>query len=127
MRAYEAMIHWTPRDYAHERFQKTRGNAMVSPMTGFRDWGEWEDVYGGAPFAFTDWMDPRIHAGEEPFDLVAKARQWGLRKDSAAIGGRWVLTRFVNMVVRDGIDPLVAHRELMDIDEYREAAGHSGG
>lgn len=41
-----------------------------------------------------------------------------LEGDEAA---RYVMSEFIGLVVRDGVDPKAAHREFSKIEEYRKA------
>ena len=59
-----------------------------------------------------DWTAPYAYTGGGAY---TKTR--ALRRDASAL---MLFIDFADMVVRDGIDPLVAHRAFMAVDEYRE-------
>ena len=57
-----------------------------------------------------DWTAPYAYTGGAAY---TKTRV--LRRDASAL---MLFINFVDMVVRDGIDPLVAHRAFMAVNEY---------
>lgn len=100
MRATEAMIAYTPAYYNDGPKAATRGQVKIGPLLntarGDNDWSR--------PYAFT------IGAAE-------LARRKYLTHQSLA----QVFIDFHTIVVRDGIDPQVAHQAFLAIDEYRRA------
>jgi hypothetical protein len=93
MKAHEALIAWTPRDSGNP----TAGQVKVGRL--LRDGeGDWTD-----PFSFTGgaaYMRVRSLRGPESVSQL--------------------FIDFHTMVVRDGIDPQVAHRAFLVIDDYAE-------
>jgi hypothetical protein len=80
------------------RGEKTRGQIKIGPLLSKGD-PNWPDCYaftGGAAF-----IKQRTNKGDT---LLAQ-----------------LFIDFHTIVVRDGIDPLVAHRAFLAIGEYREA------
>ena len=77
------------------------------------DWNDRYDTHGQVRLA------PR-----PPYDAVKPYAFWLYSTDraesrEAVLADLFI--RFNTMVVRDGIDPKVAHTALLGIDEYREA------
>lgn len=95
MKAREALIAWTPQSWPSEKCYA--GQVMIGPLLRDSD-GDWT-----APCAYTGG--------------AAYTKTRALRRDASAL---MLFIDFVDMVVRDGIDPLVAHRAFMAADEYRE-------
>jgi hypothetical protein len=96
MKAHDALIAWTPVHTTHR--PKTIGQVKVGPL--LHDGGEdWSKL-----FAFT--------GGAAQVDR----RKWRGAKSVAQ-----VFIEFHTLVVRDGIDPQVAHKAFLVIDEYAEA------
>ena len=65
------------------------------------------------PANHADWTDPYVY--------TAGAAYTDVRKLSGTEATAKLLVDFVCMVVRDGVDPLQAHTEFMNIAEYRAA------
>lgn len=98
MRATKAMIAYTPTFWLDGPKSKTRGQVQIGPLlnAGDADWTK--------PYAFT------VGAKD-----IAR-RHYPPDRSRAAL-----FIDFHTMVVRDGIDPQVAHRAFLLIDEYRNA------
>jgi hypothetical protein len=105
MKAHEAMIAWTPARFSQPNapYWNTRGQVKVGPLLHTDDGGNRD----------RDWTKGFAYTGGAAFTDRRK-----LRGDASA---KMLLVDFVDMVVRDGIDPLVAHRAFMAIDEYRNS------
>lgn len=97
MKASEALIAWTP-DRAAYSAKGTRGQIRVERLGETPGSGRWTK-----PYAFT---------GGAAF--VARRKLTGM--DAVAL----VFIDFNTIVVRDGIDPQVAHTTFLAIDEYAE-------
>jgi hypothetical protein len=94
MKAHEALIAWTPADWPTGN---TQGQVKVGPLiTKENDWTTPFEYTGGA--AYTE------------------RRDWRGQQSLAQ-----VFIEFHTLVVRDGIDPQVAHEAFLAIDEYAEA------
>jgi hypothetical protein len=94
MKARETVIAWTPVYWATGA---TQGKVEVGPLiAGTNDWTVGYACTGGAAYV--------------------ERRNWRGPKSVAAL-----FIDFHTIVVRDGIDPEVAHRALLAIDEYAEA------
>jgi hypothetical protein len=100
MKYREALIAWTPASWPEEsgRGGSTRGHVKVD-----RVGGQWH-----RPYAFT---------GGAEYSYVEEAR--GME----ALASLFI--EFHDMVVRDGINPQVAHEAFLAIDEYRESIAPS--
>ncbi|MBH0239473.1 hypothetical protein [Methylobrevis albus] len=96
MKAKETIIAWTP-NTEHYNSYATKGLVKVGPLIadGMPDWTSGYRMTGGAAY-----INIRSIEGWQ-----AKAM---------------VLTEFVTIVVRDLVDPAVAHRAFIEIDEYAE-------
>jgi hypothetical protein len=94
MKACEALIAWTP---ACETDNPTCGQVKVGPVIREhpRDWTEGYSSTGGAAYT-------------------------RVRNLRGAASVAQIFIDFHSMVVRDGIDPKVAHRAFLEIDEYAE-------
>ena len=94
MKAKEAMIAWTPAFF--EKYP-TVGQVKVGPLLkkGDVDWTKGYPFSGGA----------------------AEVTTRELTGDAAL---RQLFIEFNTLVVRDGIDPLVAHKAFLAIDEYAQ-------
>jgi hypothetical protein len=99
MKATEALIAWSPVQPAEWNLRRsaTEGQVKIGPLLrdGMADWTRPYDFTGGA--AYTYWR---------------KLDGW------QAIA--MVFIEFNTLVVRDGIDPTVAHEAFLAIDEYRQ-------
>jgi hypothetical protein len=94
MKASEALIAWTPSQF---KDSPTRGRVQIGTLLRASD---------------PDWTGPFVYTGG--------AAEVG-RRD--LIGDRSALKTFIDfatMVVRDGIDPQVAHVAFLSIDEYAQ-------
>jgi len=100
LRAADAMIAWTPATDTVPEWGGTGGRVLVVPHP----------------------------------DIGDRARSF--RKTDGAAGGYWrdlapetriarIMVLFHTMVIRDGIDPAVAHKALLEIDEYAETIDRS--
>ena len=95
MKAAEALTAWTPA-YSAIR-DATRGKVEVGPL-----------LQEGDP----DWTRPYAYTGGAAYvSLRTMDEGWRVAM---------VFIEFHTMVVRDGIDPQVAHRAFLTIDEYAE-------
>lgn len=107
MKAHEALIAWTPAgigEHEHDTpYWRTRGQVKIGPLLRTDDGGNRD----------RDWTKGFACTGGAAYTTRRK-----LRGDAST---KMVLVDFVDMVVRDGIEPLVAHRAFMTIDEYRES------
>jgi hypothetical protein len=76
-----------------------------------------------------DWNADAERPGEvrvttKPFDRTRGDRWMPVKTEPEASDEFLIAMTFIHfhtMVVRDGIDPQVAHKELLKIDEYRKA------
>ena len=95
MKAKGALIAWTPATAGQD--VKTRGRVRVGPLInpGESDWAQPFQMTGGAAHVF-------------------------VRKLTGAKSIMRVFIEFHTLVVRDGIDPQVAHAAFLAIDEYAE-------
>ena len=99
MKARDALIAWTPIHYADYDGPRrlTVGQVKVGPL-----------ISGDA----RDWTEPYAHTGGAAYTRVRELR-----------GAESALRCFVDfhhIVLRDGIDPQVAHEAFLAIDEYRD-------
>jgi hypothetical protein len=101
MKMHEALIAWTPTWSSND---KTKGQVKVGPLVAE---GE------------ADWTDPFACTGGAAW-IPSRA----LRGDESLINA---LLHFHSLVVRDGIDPQVAHQAFLAVDEYAEAIGEDIG
>lgn len=93
MKAAEATIAWTPAGAGpSSKGHATAGQVKVCPRPPYSS----VDPYGGWVYAGADGSDPDV-------------------SDVAM-----VFINFHTIVVRDGVDPQVAHEAFLVIDEYRE-------
>lgn len=94
MKAREALIAWTP---ANSRNDPTAGQVKVGSLVGKGeiDWTKPYQSTGGAAF-----VDRRKMNGDRSILMV--------------------FVDFQTLVVRDGIDPQIAHSAFLQIDEYAE-------
>ena len=94
MKACNAMIAWTPDDHEEPHEHIWAGRVEVGP---------YPDPLGWA----------KMYAQTAPAGAPSGSSEEGqtLR----------VFLNFHTLVVRDGIDPLVAHQAFLAIDEYRES------
>jgi hypothetical protein len=97
MKAHEALIAWTPA-YAADLHPATVGQVKVGPLLGEGD---------------ADWTKPYAMTGGAS---EVALRSWRGDKSRARL-----FIEFHTLVVRDGIDPQVAHAAFLAIDEYAEA------
>lgn len=97
MKALECMIAWNPTDRPSTRRSAETGEGAikVGPWPDKSGWSQKYDFTGGA----------------------CMLERHKLPKETIAL---LVLADFHTCVVRDGIDPLAAHREFAKIDEYRK-------
>ena len=93
MKAHEALIAWTPADFD----SPTAGQVKVGALT----------IPSGP-----DWTAPYRFTGGAAF---VDRRSW--RGDKSV---RMLFVEFNTLVVRDGIDPKVAHEAFLAIEEYAE-------
>jgi hypothetical protein len=93
MKAYEALVAWTP---IRMTANPTCGKVGVGGL-----------LRGGA-----DWTKPFFFTGGAAY--TARRTMRGM--DAVAM----LFVEFNTMVVRDGIDPKIAHEALLVIDEYAE-------
>ena len=91
--AREAMYAWTPSKYDDGKMPP--GSILID---------RWPDPYG--------WSDPYLYTAGACF-----TRQRSLDDKRLAYQ---LLFDFHSMVVRDGIDPMEAHKEFLKIRQYRE-------
>ncbi len=98
MKASEALIAWTPATWtATERYTAKPGTIEIRQMgkPGTNHWARIYRMTAGAVY-------PHVRA---------------LKKDAAALQ---LFLDWQAIVVRDGIDPKLAHEEFLKIDEYAE-------
>ncbi len=97
MKAAETLIAWTPATQTG-RYAATAGQVCTGPLIeeGQEDW-------------------------TGPFAMSGGAAYPALRSAVGAEAIALVFIEFQTMVVRDGIDPLTAHKAFLAIDEYRDA------
>lgn len=93
MKASKALIAWTPAGWD----SPTAGQVKIGRLLKY---GE------------SDWA--------APYDFTGGAAHMSTRKLDGAEAVARVFIEFNTLVVRDGIDPQVAHREFLKIDEYAE-------
>lgn len=100
VRASTVLIAWTPAEYAVTAdcptLRRTAGSVAVIP-----------------------WPDE--HKGSRAYAHVTGACDAAWRTASPEALAASILVTFNTMVLRDGINPLAAHVNLLDLDEYREA------
>lgn len=99
MKASEAVILWSPDLYA--RTPELRGVVHV------RKFGHYDDAAHGDLY--------RAHF------YKAGACMTDIRRATGNAALCYLFIQFNTMVVRDGIDPIVAHNALMGIEEYAAA------
>ncbi|MDB5432518.1 MAG: hypothetical protein JWP35_3634 [Caulobacter sp.] len=97
MKAAEALVAWTPDNGIYEGLKTTIGQVAVGPLI--------REGQG-------DWTDPFAYTGGAAYVARRKKKGWPLVA--------MVFIDFQTMVVRDGIDPQVAHEAFLAIDEYRQ-------
>jgi hypothetical protein len=99
MKAHEALIAWTP-TYLDD--EPTIGQVKVGLLMM-------------ADEAHRDWTAPYACTGGAAYLAVRD-----LRGKASIIR---LLVEFIEIVVADGIDPRVAHREFLKVDEYAALFG----
>jgi hypothetical protein len=101
MKAKDALFAWTPVHSDSIRFDATRGKVRIGPLLheGDIDWTDHPVKY-----AFTGGASYIAWRACDPMRLLAM-----------------IFIEFNAMVVRDGIDPQLAHKAFLAIDEYRDA------
>jgi hypothetical protein len=97
MKAAEALVAWTPDNGIFGHWKTTVGKVAVGPL-----------IREGQ----SDWTDPFAFTGGAAYFARRKKKGWPLVA--------MVFIDFQTMVVRDGIDPKVAHEAFLAIDEYRQ-------
>jgi len=63
-----------------------------------------------------DWTMSPIQYG-----MTCGAANVGVRRLSGIKAGHYIMSEFIGLVARDGVDATAAHREFCKIDEYRKA------
>lgn len=94
MKASQALIAYTPSTWS---VGSTVGQVKIGPLLGEDD---------------ADWTAPYAYTGGAAFTATRDLPEW----QQIAM----LFIEFHTIVVRDGIDPQVAHAAFLAIDEYRE-------
>lgn len=92
MKAENTTIAWTPAWTDSPKTEETRGQVILAPVP---------------PRSAIDGFAQWVYAANRQQSAEAQIAQ--------------VFVHFHTMVVRDGVDPKVAHDALIKIDEFREA------
>jgi hypothetical protein len=95
MKAHEAVIAWTPADCLESEYEETAGEVVVVNLhrRGGREWCRPFERVGGASFP-------------------ARRKLRGVESTAR------LFIDFHQIVLRDGIDPQLAHEAFLVIDEY---------